>query len=160
MHAIWHSVLRTTIKYRLLFACGRSKINIHILGDKERAFVMFGLFKKKADKQPEDVRVNSLGKTMDKLEDGDLPWGWVTHYKDFTDKINEEYRYFLQCWWDAKGKEPKQEYAALKSLLQYMDDVQRLCDQKGECFAFWCSEYLIGKQKQKCEERLAKLETK
>ena len=122
---------------------------------------MFGFLKKKnTAPQPENVKTNSLGEPLDKLVDGDLPWGWLYANKDFTDKITAEYRHFLQCWWEEIGKDPRRECAALKSLLQYMDDVQQLCDQKGECFAFWCTTDLIGLQKERCAERLAELETK
>lgn len=93
-------------------------------------------------------------------EDGDLPWGWVTHYKDFIDKTTAEYNHFSNEWFIAKlTGDPREELPALKSFVLYMHDVQRLCDQKGECFGFWCSDYLIGSQKSKCEERLADLET-
>ena len=114
--------------------------------------------KKKAEPKPADVKVNSFGEPLDKLVDDDLPWGWVTHYKDFIDKATEEYKYFLHAWFDVKKGDPQEERNALKSLLQYMDDVQKLSDQKGECFGFWCSDYLIGNQKTMCEERLAVIE--
>lgn len=117
------------------------------------------LKKKKATPQAADVHVNSFGDPLDKLVDGELPWGWVTHYKDFIDKYTEEYNYFLYAWFDARKGSPKEERPALKSLLLYMDDVQKLCDQKGECFGFWCSDYLIGGQKKTCEDRLADLES-
>lgn len=109
---------------------------------------MFDFLKKK--KATPAVNVNSFG---------ELPWGWNTANKDFTDKIGEEYSYFWKVWIDARNGEPSKEMNALKSLLQYMDDVQKMCDQKGECFGFWCSEYLIGKQKKTGTDRLADLET-
>lgn len=103
--------------------------------------------------------VNSFGSPLDKLVDGDLPWGWHTHNKDFVDKIREEYGYFNNELYTAKQEgEPHAVRNAMKSLLQYMDDVQQLCDQKGECFAFWCSEYLIGEGKTRYSGQLADLE--
>ena len=121
---------------------------------------MFGFFKKKeADNHIKATGVNSFGEPLDKLVDGDLPWGWVAHYSDFTGKIGSEYEYFINQWYDAKAnKSPIDEYGALKSFLMYMDDVQKLCDQKGECFGFWCSDYLIGNAKQYAEDRFADLE--
>lgn len=92
-------------------------------------------------------------------EDGELPWGWHTHNKAFVDKINEEYSHFNHELFTAKQEgDPQAVRNAMKSLLQYMDDVQQLCDRKGECFAFWCSEYLIGEGKARYSGQLADLE--
>lgn len=120
-----------------------------------------GLFKKK--KQPAPVQpVNSFNEPLDKLVDGDLPWGWVTYNKIFIDKIETEFNYFRESWVDARNsKDQKTEYAALKSFLLYMDDVQKLCDKKGECFSFWCSEYLINQDwRNKLINQLHELENK
>lgn len=119
---------------------------------------MFGFLKKKEVKSQGNM--NSFGESLDKLIDGDLPWGWQHANSDFTGKIGSEFEYFRQQWYDAKSnKSPIEEYGALKSFLIYMDDVQKLCDQKGECFSFWCSDYLIGDAKQYAEDRFADLET-
>ena len=91
-------------------------------------------------------------------EDGELPWGWVTANADFTDRIGKEFSYFWKAWIDARNGEPSKEMNTLKSLLQYMDDVQQMCDQKGECFGFWCANYLMGKEKVKAEKRISELE--
>lgn len=104
------------------------------------------------------VKTNTNEKPSDKLVDGDLPWGWVTANKDFTNKIEQEFHYFWQTWIDSKKSEPRKERDALKSLLLYMDNVQKLCDQKGECFSLWCSKYLIGKQKESFTNKLTGLE--
>ena len=118
---------------------------------------MLGIFKKKV--AASDVKVNSFGEPLYNLVDGDLPWGWVTHYSDFTKKIGEEFDYFRQAWFDAKALgDPRKEMDALKSFLQYMDDVQKFCNQQGECFGFWCSDYLIGRQKRNCQAKLAEIE--
>lgn len=89
--------------------------------------------------------VNSFNEPLDKLVDGDLPWGWTAHNKDFTDKISKEYSYFLQAWVDARNKSPKELYSALKSFVLYMEDVEKTCKEKGECFEFWFDEILTGK---------------
>ncbi len=104
--------------------------------------------------------VNTLGESLDKLIDGELPFGWVAHYKEFTDKVQAEYNTFLEAWWAVSGKHPRQEYAALKSLVIYHEDIQKLCCKKGECFEFWCKEILIGKNMyDKRKDDLAKLES-
>ena len=123
---------------------------------------MFGFLKKKTEtktvKQPQKTAPVVDFDHLD--EDGELPWGWVTHYKAFIDKINNEFNYFMQQWSEAKDhKSPIDEYGALKSFLIYMDDVQKLCDRKGECFSFWCREYLIKQEwKKKLQNRLTDLE--
>ena len=119
---------------------------------------LFDLFKKKETKKDtvrnsgaliEDnftIHINSEQTvTSDEdLEDfehltpeGDLPWGWFTHNKEFVDKMEAEHSYFLHKWIDARNKSPKELYSALKSFVSYLDDLQKLCKQKGECFVFW-----------------------
>lgn len=94
-------------------------------------------------------------------EDGELPWGWHTyHDHEFTDQIESKFNYFRTQWIVSRNSgSPQEECAALKSLLMYMDDVQRASDQKGECYSFWCSEYLINQEwKSKLQEQLKDLE--
>lgn len=70
-------------------------------------------------------------------KDGSLPYGWYSLNEEFTSQIKNEYSYFLNCWLDSKGKSPKERYAALKSFVLYMQNTQKLCHSKGECFAYW-----------------------
>ena len=69
---------------------------------------------------PENVLkvLENVAKPDDDLErlteDGELPWGWHSHNKDFTGKINGEYSYFLDKWLDARKKSPKELYSALR----------------------------------------------
>ena len=87
--------------------------------------------------------MQEVAKPADDLEhltkDGELPWGWNYRNKDFTDRINNEYSYFLNNWIASRDKSPREHYAALKSFVMYMNDVKALCQSKGECFAFWFS---------------------
>lgn len=92
---------------------------------------------------PKDDNHNTFGGSLDKLVDGDLPWGWVAHKKDFIEPIEKEYSYFLQSWLDARNKSPKELYSALKSFVRYMEDVKRLCSSKGKNFECWCNTILI-----------------
>lgn len=96
--------------------------------------------------QAPKTEVNSFGERLDRLtEDGELPWGWVTHNNDFTGKIGKEYTYFLNNWLDSRNKSPKEQYSALKSFILYLEDAEKLCKAKGECFELWFCEYLITK---------------
>lgn len=92
--------------------------------------------------------LDNLAKPADDLEhlneNGELPWGWHTHNKAFTEKINNEYSYFLNMWLDSQKQEPQKQYEALKSFVLYMEDVEKLCKSKGECFEFWFNEILTS----------------
>ena len=96
-------------------------------------------------------------------KDGELPWGWVTRNKEFCDKINGEYSYFLNMWLDSRSKSPMDQYSALKSFVLYLYDVEKLCKSKGECFEFWFYEILTGngyieKRKKELDELTANLD--
>lgn len=87
-------------------------------------------------------------------EEGELPWGWVTRNKAFTEKIQSEYSYFLNVWLDSRKKAPMEQYSALKSFVMYLEDAERLCKSKGECFEWWFYNDLVSKeyiQKRKTE---------
>ena len=83
--------------------------------------------------------------TQEQLENGELPWGWVTRNKEFCDKINGEFSYFLNAWLQSRHKTPVEHYSALKSFVVYLEDVEKLCKSKGECFDFWFHEILTSK---------------
>lgn len=95
--------------------------------------------------------------------EGELPFGWIYRNKNFVDKINKEYSYFLDEWLDSINKSPKEQYSALKSFVLYLEDVEKLCKSKGECFEFWFNEILtspgyLDERKKELEELTANLE--
>lgn len=92
-----------------------------------------------------EQNVNSFNEPIDKLVDGDLPWGWLAHNKEFIDKIQKEYSHLLQSWVDAHTRSTKELHSALKAFVLYMEDVEKLCKSKGECFEFWFNEILTDK---------------
>ena len=77
-------------------------------------------------------------------KEGELPFGWIYRNKAFVDPINTEYSHFLTMWIDSAKKAPKEQYAALKSFVLYLEDVEKLCKSKGECFEFWFNEILVS----------------
>ena len=77
-------------------------------------------------------------------EEGELPFGWIYRNKNFVDKINTEYSYFLDTWVESRSKSPKEQYPALKSFVLYLEDAEKLCKSKGECFEFWFNEILTS----------------
>ena len=99
---------------------------------------LFNFKKKGAVKKETNKNVNSFGEPIDRLTpDGELPWGWIYANKDFTDKTQSEYRYFMKNWIESRNKSPKEQYAALKSFVMYINDLKALCQSKGECFVEW-----------------------
>lgn len=84
---------------------------------------MLNLFKKKK-KEPNHDMLNNLD------ENGELPWGWIYANKDFLNKIENEYSYFLNSWCNALGKSPKELRPALKSFVIYLKDCEKLCEKK------------------------------
>ncbi len=78
-------------------------------------------------------------------EEGELPWGWHTHTKEFTEKIKKEYSVFLNLYIESSEKAPRIRCSALKSLVLYLEDVEKLCKSKGECYEFWFYEILTSR---------------
>lgn len=95
------------------------------------------LFGKKKKKKPEPEQEH--------LENGNLPFGWICRNKDFVEKIQNEYTYFLEMWIGSRTKSSQAQYESLKSFVLYMEAVEKLCKSKGECFEFWFNEVLTGK---------------
>ena len=112
--------------------------------------------------------LDALAKPDDDLKhltaDGELPWRWHSHNKEFISKINEEYTHILNMWLDSRSKSPKEQYSALKSFLVYLEDVEKLCKSKGECFELWYYEILttpdyIQERKKELQELYENLES-
>jgi hypothetical protein len=105
---------------------------------------IFDLLMKKAAK-PHSKKTNHCREPLDSLTpDGELPWGWIARNKEFCGRINGEYTHFLNAWLQVRSKSPKEQYSALKSFVVYLEDVEKLCKSKGECFEFWFREILTG----------------
>ena len=103
-------------------------------------------FGKKNTNKILNTKTNSVGEPLDKLtKEGELPWGWVSYNKSFVEQIQKEFLYFLNNCKDSDGKHPKEIYSAKKSLVLYLEDVKKLCDQKGECFTYWFDNILVSK---------------
>ena len=103
---------------------------------------LFNLFKKKVTPKIEPEKTTEDFDHLD--ENGNLPWGWVTRNEAFTGQIGKEYSYFWKMWFDSRDKEPKQQYEALKSFVLYLEDAEKLCKAKGECFESWFYEILTA----------------
>lgn len=78
-------------------------------------------------------------------KDGDLPLGWIYRNSGFTRRIDGEYSHFLNKWLESKTKSPLEQYSALKSFVLYLEDAERMCKSKGECFEWWFYHNLASK---------------
>ena len=96
-------------------------------------------FKKKNTTQP-----NIPDETL--TEEGDLPFGWTYRNREFVSKVQSEYSHFLNNWIDSRTKSPKEQYAALKSFVLYLEDAEKLCKSKGECFEVWFYDLIASKE--------------
>lgn len=96
-------------------------------------------------KNPSDENVlkavQEIAKPDDNQEhltsEGSLPWGWHYLNRDFTDKIQNEHRYFFDNWYNSRNKSPLEQLGQLKSFVIHMHEAKELCYSKGECFAYW-----------------------
>ena len=118
-------------------------------------------------KNPTDENVlkvlDNLAKPSEDLEhldeNGELPWGWHSQNKDFIEKTNNEYSFYLNNWLSSTNTETKKQCESLKAFIVYLEDVERLCKSKGECFEFWFYEILTAPDYiQKRKEELEKLQ--
>lgn len=92
--------------------------------------------------------------------EGELPFGWIYAHRDFTQKLQSEYSYFLQAWLDSRKLSELKQYAALKSFVIYMNDVKVLCRNKGECYNYWRDDLFTDDYLAKRTEELNRLEAK
>lgn len=114
---------------------------------------LFDLFGKKKQTNYMDEDLNHL------TPEGELPWGWFAANKKFTQRVESEYHRFSDEYAESKKQSPLSEYAALKSLVLYMEDVKRICASKGECFVEWASVLVANPVVlDSCKERLQYLE--
>lgn len=100
---------------------------------------LFDIFSKKPTikEQMQHTKTNLSGEPLDKLVNGELPWGWVANHRDFTEKINSQHNYFLDLWLDSRNKSPKEQYSSLKSFVLFLNDCKKLCASQGECHLKW-----------------------
>lgn len=92
------------------------------------------------------LKKKTQGECLDKLTpEGELPFGWIYRNNEFVSHINDEYSHFLNMWLDSRNKSPREQYPVLKSFVLYLEDVEKLCKAKGECFECWFYKILTSK---------------
>jgi hypothetical protein len=102
------------------------------------------VFKIIEKKTASNVKEEKLSDSEYLKKNNELPFGWIYRNREFTNKINCEFTHFLNMWLEARKKSPKELYSALKSFVLYLEDAEKLCKSKGECFEFWFNRILIS----------------
>lgn len=106
-------------------------------------------FKKKETvlQKMQKSKVNSFGDDLTKLdENGNLPFGWISHNVEFTNQIESEYKHFKTEYLNSRDSDALSQYSALKSFLLYMQDAKTLCESKGECHAKWFNDIIYDEE--------------
>lgn len=73
----------------------------------------------------------------EKLENGQLPWGWISRNKDFTDDLQEKNKYFMNLWLNSRKEDKKKQIEELKSFIAFLQEAKTLCASKSECHLKW-----------------------
>lgn len=103
---------------------------------------LFDSFKKKRPAPKAAVRTNSRGEDLNRLtEDGELPFGWLVYNQEIISQMASEFAPFRKAIQDAET--PLEEYAALKSYMQFLIDGKQHYEKIGECegryfYEFYC----------------------
>ena len=70
--------------------------------------------------------------------EGDLPWGWVTRNKDFTEKTTAEYICVTNGYHYAQQtKEPSLCLQSLTVVVDYLTELEKYCTSMSECHEYW-----------------------
>lgn len=110
-----------------------------------------GLFRRKKKVVKEEPK-------LDKLVDGDLPFGWFAANHNTIDPINEKFRFFLKLWADSRALSPNDLLINLRAFVTYMDEVDAFCKSKDECFVFWRKRLFSDDYLEKRKKELSELE--
>lgn len=81
---------------------------------------------------PKDDNHNTFGEKLDKLIDGDLPWGWETAKQDFIKpRDNKLYDLSIRA---SKTENIDEEIKLLKEFITFFKEYENECLEKGECY--------------------------
>ena len=120
--------------------------------------MIMGLFNKKKTVQPKIKIQWSNGnetivdhyepikeKPLNKLIDGELPWGWITKHEAFTKPIMDKQKEYIAAWVNAPlGSFEKKE--ALSKYLDFLRSTKAVCEAKGECFSKWFTDIVADEK--------------
>lgn len=108
-----------------------------------------------------DKNHNTFGEELDHLDDdGELPWGWTAHKKEFIDGVDRPFYRLMNKRAESRTKSPKEQIKALEDLLQYINKTSAECKAKGECYEFYFQNYTLANGLQeRFEKELKKIKT-
>lgn len=88
-----------------------------------------GLFhsKKKSNK----IQSNTIAQPLDRLVNGELPFGWITYHKDYFKPKND---IMVALAMNTQVKNQDDRIQALQILINYFYSYKQECKEKGECF--------------------------
>lgn len=87
--------------------------------------------------------ISPVLQTNERLENGELPWGWTTRNATFTQPISDTQSYYLHQWIFSPDN-TKEKYYALKSYITFLNDSKKLCEANGECAAKWFTDIIAN----------------
>lgn len=82
---------------------------------------------------------NSFGESLDKLTNGELPFGWIYKHKDYykpKDDLMTAIAVQIRL-----TKEPTERIQHLQNLIDYFYSYKAECETKGECFKKYFEDY-------------------
>lgn len=87
----------------------------------------------------------------ERLDHGNLPFGWIAHHKDFTCALEAEENAYRIAINRATTKEER--IAALKRFIKHMEGLRKKIKPMGKCHLKYYEEYILqGETKQRKEE--------
>ena len=93
---------------------------------------MLNLFRKKPkSKFNPKSSVNSIGRDLNKLVDGNLPFGWIAYHKNIVKPKDDK---MVSLALKTKTQDLNEKIIALKNLIQYFYSYKEECKSMGECF--------------------------
>lgn len=92
---------------------------------------------------------NSTGQNLDLLIDGELPFGWVYHYKDFYKPKNDK---MVELASKTQVKDTDDRISALQTLIDYFYSYKNECREKGECFEKYFELEWMHCKNSKCDD--------
>lgn len=101
-------------------------------------------------------KTNTFGQPLDKLIDGELPFGWMAYQGDFF-KTRDDYMVSLAVQ-SRKESDPERKIHLLNALIEYYYAYKAECQRMGECHEKWFEQSWIECDYiSKFEDELSKL---
>ena len=100
--------------------------------------------------------VNSFNEPLDKLIDGDLPFGWVAYNKDIVQEIESEVSIYRAEISNAENSQDKLD--ALNEYMKFVREGKKRYAEKGECISKYFDEFVCKSEETKGnKEKLKRL---